>query len=118
MGYTTKFRGRIELQPPLTPEQVTELTAFSDTRHGGSIDHTPEMPGFWCDLCPSADGTSIGWNGNEKSYDMVEWMRYLIANFLERWGITANGELLARGEEFGDDWTLRVENNMVSRYGR
>lgn len=115
MGYNTEFDGRIELTPPLTAEQVATIQTFSETRHGGDIDRHPGMPAIWCDLTASEDGRSIVWNGNEKSYNIPEWMDYLVKTYLRPWGVTANGVLDAYGESRGDVWHLKVENNKVTR---
>jgi hypothetical protein len=115
MGYTTLFKGEIEISPPLTPEQSAEVQAFCDERHGGNLHVHPGMPGFYCDYLVAEDGASIGWNGSEKSYEMVYWLRVLIGHFFVKWGRTLNGEMLARGERFDDVWTIAVRNNVVSR---
>lgn len=72
------------------------------------------QPGLWCKWVPNDDGTAIEWDGCEKFYNYVEWLRYIISHFLEPWGYTANGEVEWRGEDWDDNGTLVVENNVVT----
>jgi len=41
------------------------------------------QPGLWCQWVPNEDGTAIEWDGGEKFYEYVEWLEYIISNFLE-----------------------------------
>ena len=106
MGYTTDFEGKIDIVPALSEADVSKLNAFASERHDG-----PEFPGIWCDWEVAEDGGEMGWNGNEKSYEMETWMVYLIQNFLQ--GHVLNGTLSAQGEEPDDMWLLHVEDNVV-----
>lgn len=75
------------------------------------------QPGLWNNwiVDPNEDGQLdvIGWNGAEKFYDYVEWMKYIIDNFLKPWGYVANGEIEWRGEEWDDTGVIIIENNEV-----
>lgn len=115
MGYTTEFKGRIEIEPPLSPAEIAYLTKFSDTRrmerkngpyycgtgYGGQ-DNEPDIinyngppegqPGLWCQWVPTEDGTALEWNGAEKFYNSAEWMAYLIDHFLKPGAIGKNAD--------------------------
>lgn len=106
MGYTTDYVGHIDIVPPLNDEEVEYLTAFRESRRcqrpGGAYDvpgnpwaEEPSefpvddynrvadgQPELWCNWSVCWDGCCLAWNGTEKSYAMVEWLRYLIAHFL------------------------------------
>lgn len=112
MGYSTEFRGQIEVSPPLSKKEREYLLAFNRTRHcrkDGSpyavdppskkkaqligipyespeeMDHNRAasgQPGLWCHWIPNQDGTAIVWDGGEKFYDSLEWMQYLIDHFI------------------------------------
>jgi len=107
MGYTTDFEGQIQVNPPLSSEEVEFLKKFSDTRRmdceqgpyyvdrGGFAgqDDSDKLikdynkppsgqPGLWCKWEPTDNGTYIRWNEMEKFYDSVEWMQYLIDHFI------------------------------------
>lgn len=72
------------------------------------------QPGLWCQWVPSGDGSQIEWDGNEKFYNYVEWLRYIITNFIEPWGYVLNGEVEWEGEDSGDIGKIVVKNNVVS----
>jgi len=106
MGYTTEFRGRVSIDPPLSAAEVSYLRKFAETRRmdrangpyyvdgGGDLGQAPEpdvrdyntpptgQPGLWCQWVPTDDGTAIRWDGSEKFYHSEEWMRYLIEHFV------------------------------------
>lgn len=109
MGYTTEFTGKIAITPPLPLEVVEKVNSFCEERHE---DGYKILPSIWCDWRVSDDGSSIAWNGNEKSYEMPEWLSFLIGKFMK--GHTLNGKLLARGESGDDTWTLACKDSKVS----
>ena len=106
MGYSTDYIGHIDIEPPLNDAEVEYLIAFGKSRRnlrdGGPYEvpgnpdaelrdpprgeayniRAPGQPNLWCDWTPCWDGCCIAWNGTEKSYSMIEWLRYLIAHFL------------------------------------
>ena len=71
------------------------------------------QPGLWCQWVPNSDGTAIIWDGGEKFYNYVEWLEYLIENFLNPWGYVVNGEMHWYGEDRDDMGIIVVENNVV-----
>ena len=106
MGYTTKFNGQIEIDPPLNEQEAEFLTKFANTRRmhrkegpyfvdgkgfmgqdttDTVIDYNQpdsSQPGLWCQWVPSYDKASIEWDGGEKFYEAEHWMKYLIDEFL------------------------------------
>jgi hypothetical protein len=72
------------------------------------------QPGLWVQWIPTEDGEWLEWDGNEKFYDYIEWLEYLIEHFLSPWGYVLNGTVKWRGEEFGDIGIIIVDNNVVS----
>lgn len=58
--------------------------------------------------------TTIVWDGCEKFYFYIEWLEYLIENFLKPWGYKLNGSVSWRGELFSDIGVITVENNKVT----
>lgn len=71
----------------------------------------PSQPGLWCKWVPGRK--SIYWNGAEKFYHYVEWLRYIIDHFLRPWGYVLDGEVRWRGEDFSDMGTIVVRDNVV-----
>jgi len=72
------------------------------------------QPNIWCQWTPNQDGTSIEWDGGEKFYSYIEWIEYLIVNFLKPWGYTLNGVVSWRGENFQDVGDIIVTDNIVT----
>lgn len=82
----------------------------------GVVDHnTPpeDQPGLWCQWVPDETGQAIEWDGGEKFYKYVEWLEYLIDNFLKPWGITLAGSVEYRGEDWDDTGTISVHGTTV-----
>ena len=159
MGYHTDFTGRVDIVPPLNAVEVAYLQAFNRTRHnlaGVSVhaveqpsvgprmlrlsdEPHPGKPGYYCPWTVCDDGTALVWDGTEKPYEPVEWMRYVVGTFLAppssefphhprlclpiggppfdqfTFDHVCNGEFEAQGEEPGDHWHLLVADNEVRR---
>jgi hypothetical protein len=82
----------------------------------GVIDHNAApktQPGLWCQWELSDDGNFLQWDGGEKFYNYVDWLKYLINNFFTPWNITLSGEIKWQGEDFDDRGKILVENNGV-----
>ena len=71
------------------------------------------QPGLWLQWVLNEDGTQLEWDGNEKFYGYVEWLKYLINHFFEPWGIKLNGEVEWTGEDRNDIGKIVVTNNVV-----
>jgi len=72
------------------------------------------QPGLWCQWVPNEDGSAIVWDEGEKFYNYVDWLDYLIANFLKPWGYRLDGDVEWQGEESDDRGIIHVENNKVT----
>jgi hypothetical protein len=129
MGYTTDFIGHIDIEPSLNEDEILYLTAFSESRRcerpGGeyAVPGNPRaeqdasypgcngnvppgtQPGLWCDWVPCWDGCCLSYNGVEKFYAPVPWLRYLIDHFLKP-GASAARVGDARFDEFTFDHEL------------
>lgn len=115
MGYTTNFKGQFLLNKQLTLDDYQELRNFSEDRHeGGDFPDTG-----YCQWTPTSDGWHIEWDGGEKFYEYVPWLKYLIKNLLEPKGYIISGEVEWSGEESGDvGKILVVENEVTVKEGR
>ncbi len=149
MGYSTFYEGQIEITPPLNKDEMDYLSKFRETRRmhrekgpyfvdgsgfmgQGNDDDIldfnspdPSQPGLWCKWEITEDGRFIEWDGGEKFYDDIQWMRYLIDHFLKPDALAKealpflqcnhvmNGTIYSQGEEIDDTWAIHVENNMV-----
>jgi hypothetical protein len=70
------------------------------------------QPGLWCQWILN-DKEQLQWDGNEKFYNYIEWLKYLINNFFEEWGIKLNGEVTWIGEDSNDRGKIVIEDNKV-----
>jgi hypothetical protein len=105
MGYTTEFTGKFDLDKPLTLEQAEIIMGLSDA------DDSP-VEGY-CQWVPSCGGKCLEWDGGEKFYRYVEWLRYIISGFLIPWGIVLSGGVEWQGEESCDRGKIVVADNVV-----
>lgn len=88
------------LEPPYAPN-------YGD--HVLDINRAPDaMPGLWCQWVPTSD-TTLAWDGGEKFYEYIEWLRYLLTTFLAPWGYTVTGTVEWTGEDDDDRGKLQVE---------
>jgi hypothetical protein len=72
------------------------------------------QPGFWCQWVPTEDRNGLEWNGQEKFKHYIEWLGYIIENFLKPWGIFANGTVTWQGESSDDRGKIIVKDNDIS----
>jgi len=111
MGYSTDFTGSFSLTPTLTAERVAEINKFSEKDHRNDSD---SVPGYYCQWVASEDGTELEWDGNEKFYNYIEWLQYMIDRFFKPWGVVVSGSVDWDGEASGDTGTILVKDNEIS----
>lgn len=58
-------------------------------------------------------GTAIEWDGGEKFYNYVEWLEYLMGNFLIPWGYRLSGVVTWSGDHRGDEGSIIVDGNKI-----
>jgi len=104
MGYNTNFDGQFDLNKPLSIEDHEFLTKFSENAH---------EYGCWCNWVPNEFGTAIVWDGNERFYDYIKWINYLIKSILEPRGYSLTGYVKWHGDEPDDFGIISIENNVV-----
>ena len=75
--------------------------------------NTPPItqPGLWCQWIIE-DG-EIQWDCQEKFYNYVKWLQYIIDNFLSVLDIKINGVVEYNGEDFDDHGKIYVIDNIV-----
>jgi hypothetical protein len=73
------------------------------------------QPGLWCGWTITKDDVSqyLEWDGGEKFYHYIPWLKYLIKHFFSKWGVELNGEIEWSGEDFDDKGIIKVTNNKV-----
>ena len=143
MGYTTDFEGEFKVDKPVDEDTYKLLRGLQETRRIKRSDlpeqygidgefyyeedndisnkgkivnyNTPPntQPGLWMQWEIQEDKQTIEWDGNEKFYDYIEWIKYIIDRILAPRGYVLNGEVEWQGEDREDIGTIQVENNKV-----
>lgn len=70
------------------------------------------QPSLWLQWEITNENT-LEWDGGEKFYSYVEWLKYLIKHFFEPWGVKLNGEIEWSGEDVSDKGLIKVTDNIV-----
>lgn len=122
-NYLTKFSETRRMKRKLDDKFGVEGEFYVDgggyagqDRESNIIDYNlppKTQPGLWCQWIPNEDGTEIVWDGGEKFYKYVEWLEYIIKNFLEPEGYVLNGEVDFQGEYYNDNGVIVVTDNKV-----
>lgn len=88
------------------------------SRHQKQIEDGLCQPGLWCQWTVEQQFEGgeyvLVWDGGEKFYNYVEWLKYLIQHFFEKWGVKLNGEITWEGEDSGDMGKIVVVDNDVT----
>ena len=71
------------------------------------------QPGLWCSWIIGGNNEELEWDGNERFYDYVEWLEYMIDNFFAPLGYALDGTISWEGEECDDFGNIHVNNNIV-----
>jgi hypothetical protein len=77
-------------------------------------DQPSTQPSLWCQWIPTTDNMGIEWDGSEKFYCYVDWLKYIIDNFLKPWGIEMSGCVEFEGEDEMDAGFIKVFDNVVT----
>ncbi len=89
---------------------------FGQTHENNIVDYNEPpktQPSLWLQWIPTEDKLHIEWNGAEKFYEYIKWIKYIIDKILIPRGYVLNGEVRWRGEEFDDMGTIVVEDNVL-----
>ena len=131
MGYTTDFDGSMEINPPLTPERVSYINKFSETRR---MKRDPERASKLHDPLREAVGLPIGEEGcyfvggcgfaGQAKDDSVVEHNYPPAKqpgLWCQWIVSEDGSKLEWdfGEKFYEyeDWLIYIEEHFLTPWG-
>ena len=127
----TRRMKRNEARASLLPDPVREAAGLPVGPDGGYFvggedlgqAETPDIveyngppagqPGLWCQWVPTEDDRGVEWDGGEKFYNYVEWLRYLVGNFLAPWGYVLSGEVSWQGEDHDDRGVIVARDGEV-----
>lgn len=92
-----------------------QLTGGSDKwdENRKRINNGECQPSLWCQWVIN-DENQLVWDGCEKFYEYVIWLKYLIKNFFQSWGVLLNGSIEWKGEDSNDRGIIIVTDNEVS----
>lgn len=76
------------------------------------------QPGLWCSWGIQEDRQTIEWDGGEKFYKYVEWIKYFIEKILAPRGYKLNGVVTWQGEDDEDAGQIEIVDNVVSEKWR
>lgn len=116
MGYTTDFVGQLDFSRELTVKEYKDLKQMNDDPSVcNQFTDTPEtVPSSYMQWVSNDDGTGLVWDGNEKFYDYIHWLRWLVKHFFKPRGIELNGTIQWRGEEFDDVGVITAEESKIT----
>ena len=108
MGYNTEFDGEFALSKSLDEETYYDLEDLAFSRHDEE-----GMPSIWCQWVVGNDWKSIRWNGGEKFYGYIGWIRYINSHFLLPKKIKLNGTVIFQGEDPKDGGRIIATNGKI-----
>ena len=117
MGYSTQFSGGFKLNRELTHKEwidLRELGTYEREVYEKYTDTPDTIPSSYLQWEPNDEGTEIVWNGEEKFYDYVHWLRWLAKHYLTPHGLVINGQVKWQGDEIGDVGVLTALDNKVT----
>lgn len=109
MGYTTTFEGFFNLDRQLSPAHADALWELAgvDSRQYPQLRREGAPEGY-CQWQPTRRLDGIEWDGNEKFYDYVQWLQFIIDKRLKPWGYTLSGSVHYAGEGRGDTGMIAI----------
>ena len=108
MGYNTEFDGEFVLSKPLDEETYYALEDLASSRHDEE-----GMPSIWCQWVVGNDWKSIRWDGGEKFYGYIGWIRYINNHFLLPEKVKLNGTVVFQGENPKDGGRIVATNGNI-----
>jgi len=119
MGYTTNFGGELWLSNPLPKNEVKEINEdLATTRHDHKLlrgNLQRPFPSIWNQwiIKDSYNTQSLVWDGNEKFYNYIGWLDYIIKNYMIPNDIYLNGRIQWIGEDKNDIGVIYSEDNFI-----
>ena len=108
MGYNTEFDGEFALSRRLDEKTCNALEELADSRHDDE-----EMPSIWCQWVVGENRRTIRWDGDEKFYGYIDWIRYINNHFLLPKKIKLNGTVAFQGESPKDGGRIVATNGKI-----
>lgn len=114
MGYSTIFTGSFRLNKPLTDELKQQWKAIYD--NGVPKVKEPLYPSDYLQWIFTPDGMEIKWDGEEKFYGYVIWLKWIVDKFLIPNGYILNGTVKYQADDDKDErGFLIVQKNIIKK---
>ena len=111
MGYTTQFKGILKFPDDMNLDMIRKIKPLLgiDSREHSNAKHE-EWTYMQFEI--TEDMTGIKWDGNEKFYAAdaaVNWLTCVMRKVFPEFKFS--GKLDAQGEEIGDVWVLKIDED-------
>lgn len=111
LGYTGDYGVEGEFFCDATDDTKDDPTHDSITH----FNYPPgDQPSLWLQWVVSEDRTTLSWDEQEKFYDYIEWLHYLIEKILAPKNYQLDGAVRFRGDDFDDVGTITITTNNIS----
>ena len=118
LNETRRMKREVDSKYGVEGEFFVDGTGFSGQDDDKSIidyNRPPRtQPSLWCQWRPTEDRMGIEWDEGEKFYDYVEWLTYIVKNFLEPKRYILNGNVEWIGEDPNDRGMIVVKDNKIT----
>lgn len=146
MGYSTSFLGHFQVDKPLDDDTFNLLVGLATTRRmkrklgsefgvegeffvsgkglfgqdgdDSILDYNKPprtQPSLWCCWEPMSR-TEIAWNGGEKFYEYIPWIKYLLEKVLLPRGYKLTGRVEWQGEDPSDVGIIVAEGDWIEGF--
>lgn len=117
LSETRRMKRKVGPEYGVEGEFFVDGKGYAGQDHDNTIiDHnTPPktQPGLWLQWEPTKDKKYLTWNGAEKFYNYVEWLKYLLDKILIPKGYGLEGCVEFQGEDEGDHGYIVIKDNVV-----
>lgn len=114
MGYTTWFTGRFELSRPLTDEERRDYGIMVDMLSRHAATGLAGSPSGYLQWRISSDGCGVEWDQEEKFYDYINWLSWIVMMWFSPRGIALSGTVWYRGESADNIGRITVSHHGIT----
>jgi hypothetical protein len=108
MGYHTEFSGEFKTDKPVDAETYLKMRGLLHTEHDED-----KFPSYYCQWEMQDDKQTIQWDEEEKFYEYIKWIEFIICKILKPAGYKLSGRVTWQGEEIGDVGVIVIKDNSL-----
>jgi hypothetical protein len=114
MGYTTKFDGWLRFNKTPSADALEQWReAINTSTHDRRIKGMPSSYCQWEFFKKATSECFLKWDGEEKFYDYINWLDWLLKNIFLPNELSLSGTTLWQGEDVGDVGLITVIDGKV-----